>query len=83
MCIFVKIQGGAKVGLQLRVHRTVYSYIIFHTNNCKPTFAPLCGDVYVCLCKVYVILFVYVMLVCICIHAYICACIHCVYNHGK
>ena len=41
------IQGGAKVGLQLWVHDTVYSYIInyciiFHTNNCNPTFAPPC-----------------------------------------
>ena len=31
------IPGGAKAGLQLRVHETVYScVIIFHMNNCKP-----------------------------------------------
>ena len=42
-------EGGAKGGLQLRVHKTelilvllpMY-YIIFHINNCKPTFALHC-----------------------------------------
>ena len=45
----LKIQGGANVGLQLLVCETEFvlvlftnDYIIFHTNNCRPTFAPLC-----------------------------------------
>ena len=40
--LYTYIQGGAKVGLQLWVHKPVYSRVIFHRNNYKSTFAPLC-----------------------------------------
>ena len=42
------IQGGAKVGLHLRVHEFILvslfiNYcIIFHTDNCNPILAPPC-----------------------------------------
>ena len=41
-----KVQGGAKVGLQLRnslfMSLFINYCIIFETNNCKPTFSPTC-----------------------------------------
>ena len=45
--LLTTLQNGAKVGLQLWVCKTIYSYIIinciiFHTNNYKPTFTPFC-----------------------------------------
>ena len=52
--VYLKLmQGGAEIGLQLSVHGTqslfLYYYlliIIFHTNNCNPSFVPPCIMLY-------------------------------------
>ena len=48
--LYFSVQGGARVGFQLWVRKADFilvllftNYcIIFHTNNCKPSFAPPC-----------------------------------------